>query len=187
VLGIWNFNTMSQTDHTRISSSQPLALSVSRASGYNRLRTILEGQDSSKRVHVTGLRGSSNILLLEAIRERLGRPLVVVCPDQEAAEDVCSDLGTISSTNALLFPERDIFPQRHEVHENLAVRGDRNEALVRILGGKADIVVTSLLGFLEKTIPVETLKVNRSTVQVGDVLVTELADKNRIESKVKKK
>jgi len=93
-----------------------------------------------------------------------------VCPDQEAAEDVCSDLGTISSTNALLFPERDIFPHRHEVHENLAVRGDRNEALVRILGGKADIVVTSLLGFLEKTIPVETLRVNRSTVQVGDVL-----------------
>ena len=147
--------------------------------GFGQLRLILErgGLDRSnggERIHVTGLRGSSPVFLLEAIRSRVDKPVLIVCPDQEAAEDVFSDLGTISSAGALIFPERDIFPHRYETRENLAVRGDRNEALMRILNGRADIVVTSLLGFLEKTIPAEKLSANRTTIHVGDILDLEL-------------
>jgi len=138
--------------------------------GFVQLRLILERGNGDERTHVTGLRGSSPVFLMEAIRSRIDKPVLIVCPDQETAEDVFSDLGTISSAGALLFPERDIFPHRHEMRENLSIRGDRNEALTRIINGRADIVVTSLLGFLEKTIPVETLRANRSTIHVGDTL-----------------
>jgi transcription-repair coupling factor (superfamily II helicase) len=157
--------------------ASPLIGRVQRTAGFVALRAGLEkakqaadSADAHGRVHVTGLNGSSVVFVVEALRARSDRPVVVVCPDQEAAEDAYSDLGTVSTANALLFPERDIIPHRHETHENLAVRGDRNEALLRILGGKADVVVTSLLGFLEKTIPVESLKANRATIHTGDVI-----------------
>jgi transcription-repair coupling factor (superfamily II helicase) len=159
--------------------ARPMVERVQRTKGFGALRRAVEydavedpaGRSTAgRRVHVTGLRGSSPVFLLEAIRERLGVPVVVVCPDQETAEDVHSDLGTLSAARTLLFPERDIFPQPYETHENLAVRGDRNEALVQILSGRADVVVTSLLAFLEKTITVETLLANRLTVKVGDAI-----------------
>jgi transcription-repair coupling factor (superfamily II helicase) len=170
VLGVKQEAGMKREVAADNSSSQSLASHVRRTGQYRRLRVALEGQEPGGRIHVRGLRGSAPVLLIESLREQIGQPLLIVCPDREAAEDVFSDLGTVSHAKALLFPERDIFPQRYETHENLAVRGDRNEALLRILGGRADIVVTSLLGFLEKTIPVETLQVNRSTVHVGETL-----------------
>jgi transcription-repair coupling factor (superfamily II helicase) len=164
---------MTDTSRKHETGGHSLVWGVRRVAGYNRLRSLLDQGDARKRIHVTGLRGSSSVFLLESIRERIRRPVVVVCPDQETAEDVFSDLGTVSPVSTLLVPERDIFPQRYQVHENLSVRGDRNEALLRILGGKAEVVVTSLLGFLEKTIPVETLQVNRAAVHVGDGLELE--------------
>jgi len=124
----------------------------------------------SQRVHVTGLRGSSSVFLLEAVRQRLDRPVVVVCPDQEAAEDTLSDLRTISDARAVLFPERDVFPHPFELHENLGVRGDRNDALLAILGGDVDVVVTSLLGFIEKTRPPNALMSQKISIRVGDAL-----------------
>jgi transcription-repair coupling factor (superfamily II helicase) len=163
------------TNHSNRSFvTHPLVESVQRTTGFGALRSALDrgknAQTSGNRIHLTGLRGAAPVFLLEAIRDRIGRPVVVVCPDQEGAEDVYSDLGTISTARTLLFPERDIFPHRYEARENLAVRGDRNEALLRILGGKADVVVTSLLGFLEKTIRIETLRANRMTVCVRDTI-----------------
>jgi transcription-repair coupling factor (superfamily II helicase) len=164
-------NSRESTLHT---GARPLIDRVQRTGAFATLyaatKQAQEAVGPDGRVHVAGLRGSSPVFVVEAIRERLERPVLIVCPDQEAAEDVFSDLGTISAAGALLFPERDIFPHRYETHENLAVRGDRNEALLRILGGRADVVVTSLLGFLEKTIPTEALQANRTTIHTGDVL-----------------
>jgi len=181
---------MKDDGKTRNDGAKPLVERVRRTRGFGAFRAAVERareeavRDPKKstpagpHIHVTGLRGSAPVLLLEAARERLGGPVVIVCPDQEAAEDVYSDLGTISTARALLFPERDIFPHRYETHENLSVRGDRNEALLQILGGKTDVVVTSLLGFLEKTMPVETLLANRMTVHVGDTIDLEAFREN---------
>jgi transcription-repair coupling factor (superfamily II helicase) len=180
-----------ETDHSiQYGEAHPLVARVQGTNEFGRLRSALEraqteaqteAQAESRtgasgeervdhRVHLSGLRGSSPVFLLEAIRERIERPVLIVCPDQEAARDVFSDLGTVSQARALLFPERDIFPQRYETHENLAVRGDRNEALSRIIRGDVDVVVTSLLGFLEKTITVEALRSHRMTVTVDDTI-----------------
>ncbi len=131
------------------------------------MKTLASGE---KRAHLCGLRGTSAVFLIEALREPLGRVVVACCPDEEYARDILSDIRTVSSARAFHFPERDIFPQRFEMHGNLSVRGARNLCLDRILQNEADIVVTSILGFLEKTIPADTLKMHRWTVRLNETL-----------------
>ena len=106
--------------------------------------------------HVTGLRGSSPVFVIEALRQASGRPVVVCCVDEEGARDAVSDLGTVSTAKIELFPEKDVFPQPFELKENLNVRGRRNACLDLISQNAIDIVVTSLPGFLEKTMPPAT-------------------------------
>jgi transcription-repair coupling factor (superfamily II helicase) len=96
--------------------------------------------------------------------------VVVCCIDEESARDAASDLGTVSTANIELFPERGIFPQPFEHRENLAVRGGRNACLDRIARDEADIVVTSLLGFLERTIPAAALSERACVWRVGQCL-----------------
>jgi transcription-repair coupling factor (superfamily II helicase) len=150
-------------------AASPLVGRVARSERATLVRAALESAGGG-RVHVSGLRGTSFVLLAEALRDRLSRPLLVVCPDDEAAADTHSDFRTLSSGRALLLPERDIFPHRFETRENPTVRGDRNDCLTRIAAGEVDVVVTSLLGFLEKTLRPQTLRAHRRVVGAGEHL-----------------
>ncbi len=123
-----------------------------------------------RRVHVSGLKGSSPVLVAEAIRQTLGRNVLLVYPDEEAAQDAASDFRTLSNGHVVHFPERAIAPHRFELRENLAAGGDRNESLLKILNGGADVVVTSVLGFVEKTIPRAQLSSHQRVLQSGDTL-----------------
>jgi transcription-repair coupling factor (superfamily II helicase) len=125
---------------------------------------------SRRRVHVSGLKGSSPVFLAEAIRQSLGKSLLLVYPDDEAALDAVSDFRTVSKGSVVHFPERAIAPHRFELRENLAAGGDRNESLLKILNGAADVVVTSVLGFIEKTIPRVQLASHQRLLQTGDTL-----------------
>ncbi|HXV14406.1 MAG TPA: transcription-repair coupling factor [Candidatus Krumholzibacteria bacterium] len=122
------------------------------------------------RVHVAGLKGSSTVLVAEAIRQSLERSLLLVYPDDEAAQDATSDFRTLSHGSVVHFPERAVAPHRFELRENLAAGGDRNESLLKILNGAADVVVTSVLGFIEKTIPRRQLSSHQRVLSVGDTL-----------------
>ncbi len=123
-----------------------------------------------RRVHVAGLKGSSPVFVAEAIRQALGRNLLLVYPDDEAAQDATSDFRTASTGSIVHFPERDVAPHRFDLRENLATGGDRNESLLKILNGGADVVVTSVLGFIEKTIPRAQLASHQRVLSVGDAL-----------------
>ncbi|MEE9271252.1 MAG: transcription-repair coupling factor [Candidatus Krumholzibacteria bacterium] len=128
------------------------------------IRTIEAG---TRRVDLSGLRGSSPALVLEAIRSTLGRAVVVCCTDAETAQDVCSDLQGISMASTRLFPEKDILPQRFELKEDLTIHGLRNACLDRILRDSVDIVVTSLPGFLGKTLPVDVFARNSRQLELN--------------------
>ncbi|HEX5131912.1 MAG TPA: hypothetical protein VFX92_05435, partial [Candidatus Krumholzibacteria bacterium] len=122
------------------------------------------------RVHVAGLKGSSTVFLAEAIRQSAERSLLLVYPDGESAEDAVSDFRTISNGRVVHFPERSLAPHRFELRENIAAGGDRNESLLTILNGGADIVVTSVLGFIEKTITRPSLAAHQRLLAVGDTI-----------------
>ena len=94
---------MHKEAHSTLSSHPgPLVARVGRAPGFTRtLRMLRDG----KPTHVTGLRGSSFVLLAEALRAQLGGAILVVCPDEESAEDTYSDFRTLSGVRPVLFPE----------------------------------------------------------------------------------
>lgn len=126
--------------------------------------------EARRRVHVSGLKGSSPVLVAEAIRQALGKSILLVYPDDEEAQDATSDFRTLSNGHVVHFPERSVAPHRFELRENLAAGGDRNESLLKILNGGADVVVTSVLGFIEKTIPRAQLASHQRTLATGDTL-----------------
>jgi transcription-repair coupling factor (superfamily II helicase) len=130
--------------------------------------TYADKLEARHRVHVTGLKGSSSVFLAEAIRQSLSRSILVVYPDEESAQDAVSDFRTLSNGRVVHFPERAIAPHRFEARENLAAGGDRNESLLTILNGGADVVVTSVVGLVEKTITKKTLSVNQRVLSQGD-------------------
>lgn len=132
--------------------------------------TFADKLEARRRVHVAGLKGSSSVLLAEAIRQSLNRSILLVYPDDESAQDAVSDCRTLSTGRVVHFPERAIAPHRFELRENLAAGGDRNESLLTILNGGADVVVTSVLGFLEKTITKASLASHQRTLAIGDTI-----------------
>jgi transcription-repair coupling factor (superfamily II helicase) len=123
-----------------------------------------------RRADLSGLRGSSPVFVVEALRAALDREAIVVCPDEEQARDAFADFQTVSTGRIEFFPERDVFPRRIELRENPAVRGRRHACLDRLLRGGADIVVTSLLGYLEKTLPADVFGTHVIELAVGTSL-----------------
>ncbi len=119
-------------------------------------------------IDVSGLRGSSVALLAAALRENLGRPVLVCLPDREQAEDLVSDLATIGGGRAFFFPEKEFLTGRLDLKERITLRGERNHCLDRIRLGEADIVATSLLGFIGKAIPPDVLARSRFELRVGE-------------------
>jgi transcription-repair coupling factor (superfamily II helicase) len=132
--------------------------------------TYADKLEARHRVHVTGLKGSSSVLLAEAVRRSLSRSILIVYPDEESAQDAASDFRTLSNGRVVHFPERTVAPHRFELRENLAAGGDRNESLLTILNGGADVVVTSVLGLLEKTITKKSLSAHQRVLAQGDTV-----------------
>ncbi|HET6349766.1 MAG TPA: transcription-repair coupling factor [Candidatus Krumholzibacteria bacterium] len=132
--------------------------------------TYADKLEARHRVHLSGLKGSSSVFLAEAIRQSLNRSVLLVYPDEESAQDAASDLRTVSTGHVVHFPERTLAPHRFELRENLVAGGDRNESLLTILNGGADVVVTSVLGLLEKTITTQSLSAHRRTLSQGDTV-----------------
>ncbi len=141
---------------------------VRRVDGVRAIERALGG--GARRVDVSGLKGTAGAFVVEALRGSFGGTFLVCCPDEETARDVHADLDTVSPSRVAFFPAKDIFPQRFDVKENLSVRGKRNACLDDIRMGHVDIVVTSLVGFLEKTIRVDKLRKHVRRIGVGDDL-----------------
>lgn len=143
---------------------------VDRVARLPQLARIASAIDAGRDVRIAGLRGSSGLFALEALRRAVPRPAVICCADDESARDAVSDLTTLSAARVEFFPERDIFPQPFEFKENLLVRGKRNACLDKVHRGEVDIVVTSLSGFLERTLTVDALTNRVHTLTVGQTL-----------------
>jgi transcription-repair coupling factor (superfamily II helicase) len=131
---------------------------------------LAEKLAAALRVQVTGLKGSSTVFLAEAVRQSLGRSILLVYPDDESAQDAASDFRTVSGGRVVHFPERSLTPHRFELKENIAAGGDRNESLLTILNGGADVVVTSVLGFIEKTITRASMGAHQRKLAIGDTV-----------------
>ncbi len=168
--GAWGRSSMTPSPHESTGAS-PLVDRVRRAPSLVPLRAALaRALERGDRVHLHGVRGSALAFVVAALREPLGRPVVVVCADDEAAADVAADLRTVIGRGVARFPAFDTLPHRAELVENLAVRGERHETLHRIDTGRAQVVVTSVVGLHERVVDRERFRAARVTLRAGDVV-----------------
>jgi len=101
------------------------------------------------RLGVTGLPGSSAIVLLAALARRLPqRVFVVVTPTPTDAERWLADGQTLVGESAVLYPQREALGAE-EPHFEIA--GERIETLERLLSGAVRIVVTTARATAERT------------------------------------
>ena len=121
-----------------------------------RITASLAAKDSL--VRVAGLEGSAPAYLLSRLITESGAPLLIFTADSESADELCRELRYFAAQpdGVFLFPCWDITPfDAASPHPDLV--GERLNALVRLLDGRARAVVLPLSCALQRVIPRRTL------------------------------
>lgn len=135
---------------------------------FRRLRTELE--QGTKNVDVAGLSGTARSLLTALLFKRLGKLLLVVCPEEKDAQAFASDLTLfLGEEKVLYYPPLDFL-----AIDMFALQ--KEEALVRLeimtglqLSTEA-IVVTSAAALMQKVMPFPEFNNYLRIIAVGDLL-----------------
>ncbi|MBP3521111.1 MAG: transcription-repair coupling factor, partial [Oscillospiraceae bacterium] len=116
------------------------------------------------------LSGSSLVhraYLAAGIRERTGRPVVVLCADEAEGEKLRADLGALSGEEVLLLPSREF-----TFHNAAVVSREWEHKRLRVLWalreGKAPFLVAPAEALLQRTIPPEQLEELSFTLREGE-------------------
>ncbi len=110
--------------------------------------TLKPGQNL--RLH--GLHGSSKAFLLASAFKSLKRPLLVVLPAQEAAEDFTDDLKFFLPGQVYIYPSTELLPfEPHPAHQE--IMASRVELLFRLLGGAPLVIVSAAPSLMQRVIP----------------------------------
>jgi transcription-repair coupling factor (superfamily II helicase) len=109
-------------------------------------------------LRVAGLEGSAPAYLLSRLITSSGPPLLVIAADQESADEIYRELRFYAAEpeGIFPFPAWDVTPfEQASPHQDLV--GERLNALVRLLDGRARAVVLPLSSALQRVIPRQTL------------------------------
>ncbi len=99
---------------------------------------------------VSGLVGSAKALFIAHIFHQTGRPLMVLCPDVDTAENLVDDLVTFAGEErAGYIPDWEVTPyEGRSPHESIL--GARLDALYQILSGVPKIWVTTVKALMRR-------------------------------------
>ena len=115
---------------------------------------------------ISGLGAVHRANLAAALRARLDRPLVVICPDDTAAENMARDLAAMLGEEVVTLGMRD-FTFYESVAVSRQAEQKRLAALWALLGG-APAAAVSVSGLVQRTIPPETLRGAAFTIRDGE-------------------
>ena len=121
-----------------------------------------------ERITVTGLSGSSIAFLIDALRSRTHRPILVVSQRSEEASDIYDDLSFLMDAETVgHFPSRQILPYdfRAPVGE---IMGRRISTLAGLTRGEVSVVVCPVRALIEPTITVANLQDSSLLLKTGD-------------------
>ncbi len=137
-------------------------------------------RDGGCPVAVGGLSAVHKAHLAAALHHATGRPVVMLCPDEQEATKLCSDVSVLSREDALYFRERDFsfYPSETVSRE---WEQARIPVLHRMLSGTAPFVIGAIDAFMQRTLPPEILKAQEITLKEG----MEIAPESLIEGFVK--
>jgi len=114
---------------------------------------------------VSGLSAVHRANLAAGLREKLNMPMVVICSDDTAAENFANDVGSMLGETPAVLGMRDYtFYAAESVSRQAEQR--RIRTLFSLLSGEAQILVCSVTGLLQRTIPPEVL--SRAVFKIRD-------------------
>jgi transcription-repair coupling factor (superfamily II helicase) len=119
------------------------------------IRTIIDAlTPADARISLPGLRGSSPAYLLSRLMEELQRPLLIITPDSDTAEELCRELRFYGgrSDTPLLFPPWDTTPFE-SASPHADITGERLNALFRLMDDRAGAVIAPLPAVMQKVLP----------------------------------
>jgi len=99
------------------------------------------------------LPGSSPSWLIGLIQRRLKRPMLILAPEEDKAEQAAKELALFGACEPVIFSSLDYYQP-----EGTERSGERAGALARILKGETQMVVASAVSVFQPTIPRELLK-----------------------------
>ena len=105
---------------------------------------------------ISGLSSVHRTCLAAALKERLGRPLAVVCPDEAACESTARDLAAMLGEPIITVGGRDL-TFYSAVAASRQTEQKRLQALDAAARGEAGAAVFSAAGLLARTLPPATL------------------------------
>ena len=116
--------------------------------GFSRVASHL--RESTGRRRVSGLTPTAKALLLALLRKAVGRPLILVVPDNHSAEELVPVLqgfaeltGAASPESILALPTRDVLPFQN-LSPHPEIQEERAVALWKIATGAVSIVVAPI-------------------------------------------
>ena len=125
---------------------------------------------------VSGLSPVHRPMLAAALYESTGRPLVVVCPEENSAEAFARDLAMLLGGRPVtLFAREFVFRQA----ESVSRQGEqaRLRALWTLHTAQTPVVVTTVSGLLQRTLPPGMLEENAFELHAGETVSPEEAEK----------
>ena len=131
----------------------------------------LPGESGRLPALISGLSAVHRAHFAAALRQRTGRPIVIVAPEQTSAEALCADLAALTGEKGAVVTGRELTlfsadaASRQEEQKRIA-------ALMRLLDG-APITVITAGGLLMRAMPPETLRRCAFTIADGAAVAPE--------------
>src|SRR5438132_480714 len=107
-------------------------------------------KEGTGRIIIAGLTPTAQALILVLLQRAAGKPLIVVVPDNRAAEEMlpvlqgfCELTGACEAGAVVAFPARDVLPFQN-LSPHPEIQEERAAALWQIASGKAAIVVAPI-------------------------------------------
>lgn len=122
---------------------------------------------------IQGVSGAAPALLIAGVSQQFPRPILVITPDQTAADELTRELAFFHAQSLAPFPSWDLSPFE-AASPTADISGARLETLQRLLRGEPCTVVAALPTLLQKVIPTATLRTASLCLQPGDETDREL-------------
>ena len=140
-------------------------------SGSAGFKTLVRTLAPETSVCATGLTEIHKSILLNSLCRYMNVRALVISPDEQKAQTLCTDLCS-QGLRAVYYPARD-FIFREISGKSREFEHQRLNVLYKMLRGEYDVVISTLDGAAQFTVPPETLKSAVLDISVGKEISTE--------------
>lgn len=132
-------------------------------------------------IAVSGLSGVHRAQLAAAVRHKTQRPLLIVCADENEANRMAGDLHELLGEDVSLLFARE-WQLRDRVFASHGWEQQRIGSLCSLAAGKAPILVATVDGLMQRTLPPDTLRGAVTDISLGDRFDLNALSKKLVES-----